>query len=987
MYPATMSPRKAQFFRFWGSSYGRAALAVLLVLVGYMLLFLYTASNHSDQMYALRSQQLQRLAQIGLNAIMPLRDETSRADIGTNEARVTAASILERLTHTAAQEQASLFMGTFTGTTLIADGGHPAASNLWDEQDPDGVYVTREMVQIATTRPDGGFIDYAEVLPGSSTPVRMQAYVVGIPEWGAYIGARAALTDIEASVRNYIATSLLFIIGLIVLILTIAYATLRPAVRSHQILVRLFNHMTLYPDDQPDVPLERFHPGSDGWKLLSGFQEMLTRLQRSRDAFQESERALREREEQYRSIFESTTDALLITDMEGNVIEANPAAWAMHGYTRDELVGRTARQLVHPAEDGILRHVRETIASGEQFRGRTVTVRKTGEPMTVELRATAFSYRGSPHVLAVLSDITEQMHAYQTLEQHVAERTHALATLLEVSQNVASTLEVEPLLNLILDQLQSVVDYSGAAIYTVDADDRVRLLTYRGPVPLEQVPAEWPKGDASVFCQVIEQRAPVIVADAQANTTQAHAMQRTASGQVAYMRSWMGVPMVARDHVIGMLSIDHQQPSYYTEARARLVLAFASNAAVAIENARLYEREQERLAEAEQRRELAEGLRDILAYLNSDRQTDEILDYIVAQAGRFLGTDSVAIYRLEEGGDMLRIQTARGLPEDYVNSMSLPVGRGIPGRAVMQRKPLRVSDLAATLSTSTIMEDRRRLMLMLEIVERYRSALAVPLFIKNDIYGTIVLYYRETREFNDEEVRLAVAFGDQAALALENARLRAQVGISAAAAERQRLARDLHDAVTQTLFSASLIAEVLPRLWDKRPDDARKRLDELRELTRGALAEMRTLLLELRPSTLTEVELSELLRQLTEAMIARARLPVTLTIDGEPPTLPPDVQLALYRIAQEALNNVTKHAQASAVSVDLKIDDDLLTLRIEDNGRGFDPSTIPPDHMGVSIMRERAETIGAVLEIDSQPGKGTRLQVQWTANSKETVST
>jgi signal transduction histidine kinase len=304
----------------------------------------------------------------------------------------------------------------------------------------------------------------------------------------------------------------------------------------------------------------------------------------------------------------------------------------------------------------------------------------------------------------------------------------------------------------------------------------------------------------------------------------------------------------------------------------------------------------------------------------------------------------------------------------------------------MQRRPLRVSDLAATLSTSTIMEDRRRLMLMLEIVERYRSALAVPLFIKNEIYGAIVLYYRETREFTDEEVRLAVAFGDQAALAVENARLRAQVGISAAAAERQRLARDLHDAVTQTLFSASLIADVLPRLWDKRPEDARKRLDELRELTRGALAEMRTLLLELRPSTLTEVELSELLRQLTEAMIARARLPVTLTIENEPPLLPPDVQVALYRIAQEALNNVTKHAGASAVSVHLRTEDERLTLVIEDNGRGFDPANVPPDHMGVGIMRERAETIGAALEIDSRPGQGTRLQVQWETGSKETVA-
>lgn len=984
MYPAAVSPRRAQFLKFLGSSYGRTAAAVLFVLVGYMLLFIYFTNSYTSQIYALRGQQLERLVEVGLNVIQPLRTETTRGDVGANEARAAAADLLRRMTYRPSQGQTALFMGTYTGTALVPAEGHLTGSNLWDLQDAEGLYVTRELVRAATTGAGSGFVRYDAVPPGGGAPQHKQAYVVGIPEWGAYIGTSAFLTDVEEGVRSYLASSLLLIIALAVLILGIVYLTLRPAVRSYTTLLQTFNHVTLYPDDIPDLPLDRFRPGSEGWKLLSGFQEMLTRLQRSREAVQESEHALREREEQYRSIVESTTDALIITDLNGRIVEANPAAWEMHGYTRGELVGQMVG-LIHPARNGELRRVRAAVEAGERLNVRTVTVRRDGAMINVELRATPFSYRDQLHILAVLSDVTEQVRAYQTLEQHVAERTHALATLLEVSQNVASTLEVEPLLNLILDQLQSVVDYSGAAIYTVDADEHVRLLIYRGPVPLTKVPAEWPVGDAPGYCQVLDSRVPVIIPDTQADTPPAQALRASAGQQAAHMRSWMGVPMLARDRVVGMLGIDHLEPGYYSEARARLVLAFASNAAVAIENARLYTREQDRLHEAEQRRELAEGLRDILAYLNSDRQTDEILEFIVAQAGRFLETDSVAIYRLDESGDMLRIQTARGLPDDYVSSMSLPVGRGIPGRAVMQRRPLRVSDLAATLSTSTIMEDRQRLMLMLEIVERYRSALAVPLFIKNEIYGAIVLYYRETREFTDEEVRLAVAFGDQAALAVENARLRAQVGISAVAAERQRLARDLHDAVTQTLFSASLIADVLPRLWDKRPEDARKRLEDLRELTRGALAEMRTLLLELRPSTLTEAELSELLRQLTEAMVARARLPVTLTIEGEAPLLPPDVQVALYRIAQEALNNVTKHAGASAVSVNLKTEGAALTLTIEDNGHGFDPASIPPDHLGLGIMRERAETIGALLEIDSQPRRGTRLQVQWRANTEETT--
>ena len=137
--------------------------------------------------------------------------------------------------------------------------------------------------------------------------------------------------------------------------------------------------------------------------------------------------------------------------------------------------------------------------------------------------------------------------------------------------------------------------------------------------------------------------------------------------------------------------------------------------------------------------------------------------------------------------------------------------------------------------------------------------------MKDEIFGGLMLYYVEARKFSAEEIELAVMFGDQAVLAIENARLRAQAERTAVAAERNRIARDLHDSVTQTLFSATLIAEVLPKLTQRDSEEGSRRLEELRQLTRGALAEMRTLLLELRPATLTEVSIEELLRQLTEA--------------------------------------------------------------------------------------------------------------------------
>jgi PAS domain S-box-containing protein len=212
-----------------------------------------------------------------------------------------------------------------------------------------------------------------------------------------------------------------------------------------------------------------------------------------------------------------------------------------------------------------------------------------------------------------------------------------------------------------------------------------------------------------------------------------------------------------------------------------------------------------------------------------------------------------------------------------------------------------------------------------------------------------------------------------------NERLAAKAAQDAVAAERTRLARDLHDAVTQTLFSTTLIAEVLPDLWEMNRTEGLRRLEELRQLTRGALAEMRTLLVELRPNALVEVPLSVLLRQLTDAMIGRARIAIQLSAEGDAaggPRLPADVQVGLYRIAQEALNNVVKHAKATQAVVTLR-QGETVRLTVADNGAGFDPGAVTADHLGLKIMRERAEAIGAKLNIYSEPGDGTQVSVVW----------
>jgi len=233
-----------------------------------------------------------------------------------------------------------------------------------------------------------------------------------------------------------------------------------------------------------------------------------------------------------------------------------------------------------------------------------------------------------------------------------------------------------------------------------------------------------------------------------------------------------------------------------------------------------------------------------------------------------------------------------------------------------------------------------------------------------------------THELEDANERLQKEIQQRTKIEKELAEKAAEEAVTA---DRTRLARDLHDAVTQTLFSASLTAEVLPDLWDMDVDEAKRSTEELRQLTRGALAEMRTLLLELRPAALTQTRLSDLIKQLCEAFIGRSRLPITLSIDGDC-ELPPEVQIAVYRIAQESLNNVFKYARATQVNVSLFLFAGGLRFEVCDNGIGFDMTTSKPTSLGMRIMRERAEAIGADFYVSSTPGSGTCVEVTWDAN-------
>lgn len=196
--------------------------------------------------------------------------------------------------------------------------------------------------------------------------------------------------------------------------------------------------------------------------------------------------------------------------------------------------------------------------------------------------------------------------------------------------------------------------------------------------------------------------------------------------------------------------------------------------------------------------------------------------------------------------------------------------------------------------------------------------------------------------------------------------------------ERNRLARELHDAATQTIYSAMLIAEALPQVYERSPEEGRRNLTKLRQLVRGGLAEMRSLLFELRPWTLEAVALPRLLEYLRDSLTGRTR--INLEWDVEAADDPPaPTKAAIYRIAQEAFNNIVKHARAGRVMVKLRCDSESGRLTVEDDGRGFDPATVAGERMGLSIMCERTEGMGGVFKVTSVPGEGTRVEVIWGA--------
>lgn len=392
-------------------------------------------------------------------------------------------------------------------------------------------------------------------------------------------------------------------------------------------------------------------------------------------------------------------------------------------------------------------------------------------------------------------------------------------------------------------------------------------------------------------------------------------------------------------------------------------------------------------AEAEQRRlyAIADGLREVLTVINSNRPLTEVLELIIAQATRLLGADAGVVTAVQgEGSDLsqisLRLEAVYGLNAPC-RGLVLPARMSVMTcRALEERRPVvtvMAQSYAASFDNDVVVPEHRAM--LEEIKARFRSLLAAPLLIDEAGYGAIVLYAAGTGGFSDEERRLATAFAAQSALAIQNARLREQVGQAAVIEERNRLARELHDAITQSLYSLTLLAEgcrfqsreagLLPVADD---------FQRLGEIAQQALREMRLLIYQLRPPVLQTEGLVGAIRQRLDLVEQRAGLRARLIVEDEV-ALSPAAEEQVYRIVQEALNNTLKHAGAREVAVRLRRVADATPpqaeVQISDDGVGFDPDH-PAGGIGLSSMRERAATLGGSVRFESGAGSGTIVVIR-----------
>jgi signal transduction histidine kinase len=564
--------------------------------------------------------------------------------------------------------------------------------------------------------------------------------------------------------------------------------------------------------------------------------------------------------------------------------------------------------------------------------------------------------RHSPRVVTALASDTAR------IVEEAERQTRELSALLEVSRVVASSLNLSEVLGAILDQLGSIVEHTGSSVLILK-DGELEFVDQRSIAGYRtHIGARLPLGERpTTLWEVIRSGETVIIDDVRSDEPMAadYRWIVTAGGvselpPLQVLRSWMGVPLIRKGQIVGMLTISHVVTAHFNAADARIARAFADQAALALENARLYEE-----MRGSSRRFEAISRADDELFRSLD--LDTVLQAFVDVTVDVLGVDKSIVTTWDVDTRVMTLRAWRNLSEPtlaYIRELfrgrtqSLDVPRIIVTEDPSRAEPHLVPIIEA---------------------EGIRSMIEVPVVSRDGRpLGFFSVTYSTEHHFDETEQRLLTALAERAAVAIGNAELHERAQQAASLEERQRLARELHDSVSQALYGIALGAQTARTLLDRDPPAAVESVDYVLSLAEIGLAEMRALIFELRPESLESEGLNAAIRKHVEALQARYGIHFDFQPCAEP-GLPLSVKEAIYRIAQESLHNVVKHSRATQVGVTLASTPDALTLEVADNGAGFDPTADFPGHLGLRSMAERAEKSGGRLEISSGAGVGTRV--------------
>ncbi len=553
----------------------------------------------------------------------------------------------------------------------------------------------------------------------------------------------------------------------------------------------------------------------------------------------------------------------------------------------------------------------------------------------------------------------ENANLYEGAKSRLAQ----LTALQETTRAVASTLELDILLSLITQQATTLLQAGGGILNLVDWENNEDEAVACTGLAASGVGVRSSLEDALSGWVTLHNQ-PVISNQLQNDSRVDRRGLAQLEGETKrQIQNAAVAPLTIKDQVMGTLVIMNKQGGQekFDQADLDLLVAFANQAATAIENARLFEAEQRR---AEQFRVISEVGRRITSILD----IDEVLVQVTRLIREAFEYDHVAI-ALTEGDEVVYKVGAGDLwddPQFQFRPARLKVGdEGITGWVAATGEPLLVPDVS---------QEPRYVWMQ---GSKTRSELTVPIKAKGKVIGVLDAQSERPNAFDESDLAVLQSLANQAAIAIENAHLYKQAQQAAILEERQRLARELHDSVTQALYGVTLYGEAAARrLSLGQVDLAADHLRELRDTAQDALREMRLLIFELRPSVLETEGLVGALQARLEAVEGRAGLKTEFVVDGEG-QLSPEIEGGLYRIAQEALNNALKHAQAKSITLSLCQDERTVVLEVIDDGVGFDPSTaIEYGGLGLNGMLERAEELGVRLTLESSPGAGAIVRVE-----------